>query len=89
MRWYKTMRTNPAGALELEGRIQSFLRGHILPLVARYGFSNCALDKLLAAIGGWGTVGTRLRWPYRWAQQSEVTRLREIARRELPEMFSV
>ena len=53
-----------------------------------HGYSNAALDKLLAAIGGWGPVGTRLRRPYRWIDEAEAVRLRPMARSMMPELFA-
>lgn len=59
-RWYELMQTDIVAALEIERKVQTFLTDY-LPA----GYSNPARDKLLAAIGGWSNVGTRLRWPYR------------------------
>ena len=53
----------PAAALELGGRILNFFDTYIAPLKAQ-GFSNTALDKTLATMGGWAPIGTRVRWPY-------------------------
>lgn len=86
-RWHRQMHEAPEVALELEGRIQRFLHGHITPRLGQGGYSNQAADKLLAAIGGWAEVGTRLRWPYRGFDPSEADRLRPIAKRMLPEFF--
>ena len=74
-------------ALDLERRICKFMETHIVPYRQRLGYSNAALDKLLCAIGNWGPVGTRLRWPYRSIDMSEAVRLRDIARTELRELF--
>ena len=60
----------------------------IVPFRRDHGYSNPALDKLLAAIGGWGPVGTRLRRPYRWIPAEEAARLRPVARDMLPELFA-
>ena len=49
---------------------------------------HAALDKLLAAVGGWARIGTRLRRPYRWIGEERVPPLYAVARRELPELFS-
>ncbi|MDX2008459.1 MAG: dihydrodipicolinate synthase family protein [Meiothermus sp.] len=84
-RWWAQMQTDLPGALELESRIRRFMDAHILPFKPRH--QNVALDKLLAAVGGWAEVGTKVRWPYRSVDQAEVPRLREIARRELPELM--
>jgi len=85
-RWYDMMKTDMAKALEWERKILRFMQKHILPL-ARAGYSNAALDKLLAAIGNWANVGTRLRWPYRGIPEEEVQRLRPLVQQELPELF--
>ncbi|MBS0664393.1 MAG: dihydrodipicolinate synthase family protein [Verrucomicrobia bacterium] len=87
VRWAGLMRTDPGRALEWERAIQGFIRAHLLPFATEQHYTNCALDKLLAAIGGWANVGTRLRWPYRWIAEAEALRLTEVARRELPAGF--
>lgn len=48
-------------ALKLEQRICRFMDTAIVPYIVCDGFGDLALDKLLAAIGGWADVGTRLR----------------------------
>jgi dihydrodipicolinate synthase/N-acetylneuraminate lyase len=88
-RWTDAMRADTGPALELEARIRAFLDNHIRPFGASDGYSNAALDKLLATIGDWARIGTRLRRPYRWIGEERVPPLRAIARRELPELFSV
>jgi len=87
-RWNELIYRDPVRALEIESRIVAFMRDHILPFRERDGYSNTALDKLLAAIGGWAPIGTRVRWPYCSVPTEEATRLREIARRQIPELFS-
>jgi 4-hydroxy-tetrahydrodipicolinate synthase len=86
-RWFALMKSDPARASEWERRIQGFIQRHILPYISEQKFSNPAVDKLLAAIGGWAEIGTRLRWPYRSIPESEAERLRPIARAELPELM--
>ncbi|WP_119070785.1 dihydrodipicolinate synthase family protein [Aggregatilinea lenta] len=86
-RWTDQMHTDLPAALELETRIQAFMRDCIHPFISDQGYSNQAVDKLLMAVGGWCDVGTRLRWPYRWIPLSEADRLRPIARDLLPEFF--
>ncbi len=85
-RWTDLMATDLPAALELETRIQGFITGHILPF-ANAGYSNAALDKLLAAIGGWADVGTRLRGPYKWIDPAVVPALRAEADRTIPEIM--
>jgi len=86
-RWTGQMGADLAAALELETRIQAFMRAHIHPFISEQGYSNQAVDKLLIAIGGWSDAGTRLRWPYRWIPLEEADRLRPVARDMLPEFF--
>lgn len=86
--WNALALTDMNAALEFETRLLAFFREHILPLRDTSGYSNAALDKLLAAVGGWANIGTRLRWPYRFTKESDVDRLRPLARRLLPELFA-
>ncbi|MBO9607316.1 MAG: dihydrodipicolinate synthase family protein [Paenibacillaceae bacterium] len=86
-RWYERMLTDLAGALEAEERIFGFMRDRIVPYITEQGYSNAAVDKLLAAIGGWSDAGTQLRWPYRSIPMEEAERLRPIAREQMPELF--
>lgn len=86
-RWYEQIIADPPAALQLEQRIQAFMTQHIEPLITQRGYSNQAVDKLLAAIGAWADIGTRMRWPYRSIPGDEVERLRPIARVMLPELF--
>ena len=65
----------------------NFIDTHVLPFRRDHGYSNAALDKLLAAVGDWAPIGTRLRWPYRWVDEAEAERLRPIARRAFPDLF--
>lgn len=87
--WTDRMGADLDAALALERRICRFMDEEVVPFRRDHGYSNAALDKLLAAIGGWGPVGTRLRRPYRWISESEVPRLRDVAHRDLPELFDV
>ncbi|MGN8112792.1 dihydrodipicolinate synthase family protein [Labrys sp. 22185] len=85
--WTDSMAADIEAALDLECRLCRFMDEHIVPFRRDHGYSNAALDKLLAAIGNWGPVGPRLRRPYRWIAESEAERLRPIARALLPELF--
>ena len=86
-RWYQQMLVDLPAALAMEQRIRHFMDAHVMPFRLRDGFSNPALDKLLATIGNWADVGTRLRWPYSWIEPDEAARLRPIAMAMLPELF--
>jgi dihydrodipicolinate synthase/N-acetylneuraminate lyase len=86
VQWYHTMLADAPAAERLETRLNAFLDQHVLPLQAA-GYGNAALDKALAAVGGWAAVGTRTRWPYRGVPPEVVASLRGVARGELPELF--
>jgi dihydrodipicolinate synthase/N-acetylneuraminate lyase len=83
--WYRQMREAPEAALELEARIRSFTEAQVLPL-QRAGYGDPALDKFLAAVGGWGSAGLRVRWPYRSVPHEAVGPARALAERLLPEL---
>lgn len=86
-RWTASMTDSIDQALEIEQRLRAFLDEHIVPFAKLHGYSNAALDKLLAAIGGWADIGSRLRRPYRWIDPSVVPRLRTKAKAALPEIM--
>jgi 4-hydroxy-tetrahydrodipicolinate synthase len=84
--WWEIMQTDIDKALNIEQRINDFFAEAIVPY-KNAGYSNPALDKLLAAVGGWATVGTRLRWPYRWIPEEEAASVRKSAEKHLPSFF--
>ncbi|RRB05040.1 dihydrodipicolinate synthase family protein [Larkinella rosea] len=85
--WYNLMQTDLETALEWEARIQQFMNEFIAPYITEHRYPNPACDKLLAVVGGWATVGSRLRWPYRFIPETEAGRVREAAQRLIPEFF--
>lgn len=87
MRWYRQMTSDLPAALELEGRIQRFLAEQVRPFILEQGYSNQAVDKFMATIGGWAPMSTRLRWPYRSIPMEAVDPAREVGRKLIPEMF--
>lgn len=87
--WYKMMIDGDARALELEKRIQAFIVDDILPYITEKGYSSTAVDKFLAAVGGWADIGTRLRWPYQGIPENEIDKIREHGRKVLPEFFEI
>ena len=86
-RWNDIIDQDLPRAIAIEHRIRCFMDECIVPFRTEHGVSNQALDKLLAAIGNWCDIGTRLRWPYRSIPEAEAERLRPIARERLPELF--
>lgn len=87
VRWWDQYLADPKAALAFEPRVVSFINAHMIPLRDREGLSNVALDKAMAAAGGWGPIGPRLLWPYASASDEAVTAIAAAARRELPELF--
>lgn len=83
-RWYEQMHTDLEGALELEQRICVFMKQHIVPFI-QAGHSNMAVDKLMAAVGGWCPMNPRLRRPYRGVEEEAIEPLREVVQEMLPE----
>jgi dihydrodipicolinate synthase/N-acetylneuraminate lyase len=84
---WRLIESDPAAAVAFEARFREFLTTWMLPLAARHGLSDAALDKLMAAAGGWGPVGPQLLWPYGGASADDVARVGDAARRDLPELF--
>lgn len=85
--WWQLMHTDINAALAIEQNILKFFAECIAPLQQR-GYSNPALDKFLATVGGCYQVGTRLRWPYQWIDEQEVSAVRECARQLIPYFFN-
>ncbi len=83
--WYRQMREAPEAAQELESHIRSFIEEQVVPL-QRAGYGDPALDKFLAAVGGWGSAGLRVRWPYRSVPEEAVQSARALAEQRLPEL---
>jgi dihydrodipicolinate synthase/N-acetylneuraminate lyase len=86
-RWYARTTSDLPAALAFEDRLRGFLDAHIGPL-GRAGYSDPALDKTLAAIGGWAPIGTRVRWPHRSVDEAVVPALRAAAEAAVPELFT-
>ncbi|WP_207947684.1 dihydrodipicolinate synthase family protein [Occultella glacieicola] len=84
--WWRQIETDPDGATDVERRIAEFFAAHVAPLAAR-GLGDPALDKFLAAVGGWADVGTQVRWPWAGAEEAAVARARVDARALLPEVL--
>lgn len=85
-KWWEMMKDDLEEALHIERLIVEFMTTVVVPFQKK-GFSNPALDKFLAAIGGWASVGTRLRGPYSSIEMSEVYEARKMAQRILPKFL--
>ena len=87
MDWYRQMQDDLPAALELESRIQAFLAAEVRPFISDDGYSNQAVDKFMACVGGWTPMTTKLRWPYRSIPESAVEPARSVGRELIPEFF--
>ena len=88
-RWYDLMRVDLPAALDIERRILQFWEAEIIPYITEQHYPNGALDKFLSVIGGWAPVGSRLRLPYRWIDETEAGRVRAVAERLIPEILCI
>jgi 4-hydroxy-tetrahydrodipicolinate synthase len=86
--WYDDIKAGSKNSFELQGRIQRFMDECIVPYIRDKGYSNQAVDKFMAAIGGWAPISTQLRWPYRWIPQDDVLPMRKKCADLLPEVFA-
>ncbi|MFT4540074.1 MAG: 4-hydroxy-tetrahydrodipicolinate synthase [Planctomycetota bacterium] len=71
-------------ATDIESRVQCFLITNVLPFQIEECYSSEALDKLLAAAGGWMNGNARLRSPQAWIADERVAHVRAAAIREIP-----
>lgn len=85
--WWRHISTDAPAALAMERRIQAFLADHVLPFRTRYAVSDAALDKAMAAAGGWSTLGPKLLWPYSSVPKEDIPVLAKAARAAFPEWF--
>ena len=85
--WYDIIISDLNKALELEKRIQTFMSTYIAPYILEEKYSNQAVDKFMAAVGNWSSITPKLRWPYKWINDSQISTVREQAKKLLPEFF--
>ncbi len=86
---WRLAKEDPWRAVELEARIVGFMQRWIVPLVKSHGLSNGALDKMMAAVGGWGPVSERLLWPHVSAPTETIAAAREAYHLMLPEFANI
>jgi 4-hydroxy-tetrahydrodipicolinate synthase len=86
--WYNDIIKKEGEPFELQSRIQRFMDNCIVPYILDKGYSNQAVDKFMAAVGGWTNISPRLRWPYRSIPADDVLSIREKCAELLPEVFS-
>ncbi|MGV3508619.1 MAG: dihydrodipicolinate synthase family protein [Sphingobacteriaceae bacterium] len=86
-KWYDDIASDSNNPFEVQGRIQLFMDTCIVPYIRDKGYSNQAVDKFMAAVGGWTPISTRLRWPYKWIPEEDVLAIRNKCAEILPEVF--
>ena len=84
-KWYEMMSDDMESALELEARIQAFMKECIDPFIVTHGYPNHACDRFMALVGGWADVGDKLRWPYSSIPSDQVEHVRKRAHDVIPE----
>lgn len=87
--WWRLISSDPDEALRIEDMIRAFFAVHVTPLIERDGISNFAVDKMLAAIGGWSTVSGSVRWPHDRVPRDIAVAVGQTARRDLREFFDL
>jgi len=85
VQWGRRIFTNPDLALQQEVAIKRLFEDAIAPF--RGKFSNSALDKALAAAGGWAELSPTTRWPLSSISPSEIQKLALQFREGLPFLF--
>ena len=72
--------------MELEARINQFMKSAILPFLDS-GYEGLACDKLMAHVGGWTEINTRLMWPYNSIPEDQSKMVLEKVRMLIPEFL--
>lgn len=85
VQWGLRIRTDPDLALQQEEEITRVFETAIAPF--RGKFSNSALDKALAAAGGWADLSPTTRWPLASISSSDIQNLATQFREGLPFLF--
>lgn len=84
---WELMKTDLEEALRIEKNILKFFETCIAPY-QKQGYSNPALDKFLAAVGGYIKIPTKLRWPYKWISEDDILSVRKQAKQLIPDFFN-
>lgn len=86
-RWYEQIQNDLEAGMNLEGRINQFMKEFIEPLITEQHYSNQACDRFLAVLGDWADVGGKMRWPYRSVPVEYADQIRSEVRDLIPEFF--
>jgi len=85
VQWGRRIMADPDLALQQEAQIRKVFGTAMAPF--RGKFSNTALDKALAAAGGWAGLSPTLRWPLSSISSLDVQQLSTQFREGLPFLF--
>lgn len=86
VRWDGLTRSDPDAARGTELRIAAFMGEAVAPILAA-GHPGYAIDKAMAAAGGWTPITPRLLWPCEGLEDADVARIAAAARRHIPEFI--
>lgn len=86
-KWYNLIKKDLEAGLELESRINVFMKKFIEPLITVHHYPNHACDRFMAVLGGWADVGDKLRWPYKSVPREYADKIRKDAQTIVPEFF--
>ena len=84
--WFNLIYTDLPSAIELEERINQFMKSVILPFL-NAGYEGLACDKLMAHVGGWTEIPTRLIWPYNSIPEDQSKMVLEKVEKFIPEFL--
>ncbi len=87
VRQWEQIESDPEAAQDLEDRFRRFLHETMIPLARDHGLSDAALDKAMAAAGGWLLIRPALLWPYSGASDAMVAAIRASANNLVPELL--
>ena len=72
-------------ALELEARIQRYMAQEITPYITEQGYSNAAVDKFMATLGGWSDMESTMRFPFASITKGDIAKKLKVMDELLPE----
>ena len=84
-KWYNLMLSNMDEALDLEKSLRLYFTAYIDPLIISEGYPNFAIDKFMAAIGGYvAGMTSRVRFPYDSVDNERVGDFRKALKETAP-----
>lgn len=84
--WFNLIYSDLPAALELEKRINQFMKTAIIPFI-NAGYEGLACDKLMAHAGGWTQIHPRLIWPYNGIAADQSKMVLENVKNFIPEFL--